>query len=106
MREHTGHNIFAIHCSAHRLELAYKDFLKDVSSKIIDKTDALLLNLYLFYKYSPLNRANLKRSYDTLGLKMKVPSRVGGTRWLPHTERTLKTVLYGYEAIIQHLDQM
>ncbi|XP_052237637.1 uncharacterized protein LOC127848952 [Dreissena polymorpha] len=97
--------IFTIHCSAHRL-LAYKDGLKDIKAMTPQKRDALLLNLYLFYKYSPLNRANLKASLQTLDLKMKIPNRVGGTRWLPHTKKAIDHVLYGYNAIIQHQEQI
>lgn len=58
------------------------------------------------FRYSPLNRANLKASFQTLDLKMKIPTRVGGTRWLPHTKKAIDHVLYGYNAIIQHLEQV
>ncbi|XP_061168890.1 zinc finger protein 862-like [Saccostrea echinata] len=93
-----------IHCSAHRFELAYKDGTKDIP--IHKKCELLLLNLYLFYKYSSLNRANLKIAFDSIGKKMLVPTRVGGTRWLPHTERALKHVITGYDGIVLHLEQM
>ncbi|XP_062583464.1 zinc finger protein 862-like [Saccostrea cucullata] len=54
-----------IHCSAHRFELAYKDGIKDIP--IHKKCELLLLNLYLFYKYSSLSRANLKIAFDSIG---------------------------------------
>ncbi|XP_045184890.2 zinc finger protein 862-like [Mercenaria mercenaria] len=98
--------IHAIHCSAHRLELAYKDAVKKLSTATHQKCEALLLNLYLFYKYSSLNRANLMLSYNSLGIKSKVPTRVGGTRWLPHTKLALTNLSYGYDAIVQHLEQL
>ena len=96
--------IQAIHCSAHRLELAYKDATKPI--EIFKKVDNLLLAIYLFYKNSPLNRANLKASFSTLGQKPLIPSRVGGTRWLPHINRAFENLLTGYSAILQHLTQV
>ncbi|VDH95135.1 Hypothetical predicted protein [Mytilus galloprovincialis] len=86
------------------IELAYKDAIK--GTKIWQRCDALMLNIYLFYKYSPLNRANLKASFESLNMKMLLPTRVGGTRWVPHHERALKNVLHGHAAIVRHLEQM
>ncbi|XP_071157050.1 zinc finger protein 862-like [Mytilus edulis] len=94
----------AIHCSAHRLELAAKDAGKEVN--MAKKCDLLMLNLYLFYRYSPLNRSNLKIAFRSMDKKIKIPTRVGGTRWLPHTEKALKTLLSSYDAIVCHLEQM
>ncbi|XP_060063630.1 zinc finger protein 862-like [Ylistrum balloti] len=94
----------AIHCSAHRLELAYKDSIKDIP--IHQKCELLLTNLYLFYKYSPLNRSNLKLAAESIGKKAYVPSRTGGTRWLPHTKRALQNFKAGSESIVLHLEQM
>ncbi|XP_069130425.1 zinc finger protein 862-like isoform X2 [Argopecten irradians] len=77
-----------IHCSAHRLELAYKDAIKTVP--LHQKVELLLLNLYLFYKYSPLNRSNLRATFASMETPPRIPTRMGGTRWLPHTKRALK----------------
>ncbi|XP_033762014.1 zinc finger protein 862-like [Pecten maximus] len=93
-----------IHCSAHRLELAYKDGIKTVN--VHQKCELLLLNLYLFYKYSPLNRANLKAAFESLGKPPLIPTRMGGTRWLPHTKRALHKVMEGQDGIRLHLEQM
>lgn len=38
------------------------------------------------FRYSSHNRANLKTACESIRKKMLVPTRVGGTRWLPHTE--------------------
>ncbi|XP_014672133.1 PREDICTED: zinc finger protein 862-like, partial [Priapulus caudatus] len=104
MREVQRPFIQTIHCSAHRLELAYKDATKSLD--IFNKVDNMLLAIYLFYKNSPLNRANLKASFNTLAQKPLIPSRVGGTRWLPHIKRALENLLIGYEPIMQHLTQI
>ena len=120
LREQIPH-IVSVHCMAHRLELG----LKDAAAKALchKKLDTFLLNLYLFYKKSPLNRyvsdilywclshvlffsANLKSSFESLKLKMLVPTRTGGTRWVGHTLRALDHFLRGYKGIVQHLEQV
>jgi hypothetical protein len=50
--------ILGVHCLAHRLELAYKDALKENRQYI--QLSALLLGLYYFYKNSVKQRKNLK----------------------------------------------
>ena len=42
--------IQAIHCSAHRLELAYKDACKKM--ELFNKIDSMMLSIYLSYKKS------------------------------------------------------
>ena len=97
--------IQAIHCNAHKLELAYKDGAKTVL--LFQNVDSLLLNLYYFYKKSPLNRSMLKRSFNSSGIKRtRLPTRVGGTRWLPHIQRALENLLFGYKPVMQHLEQV
>lgn len=58
----------AIHCYAHRLELAYKDALKKLT--LYGTSSNPLLNLYLSYHHSPLNRSNLKTTFQTLSLPL------------------------------------
>jgi hypothetical protein len=70
------------------------------------KMTTLLMGLYYYYHNSPLNRSNLKRSFAALDVSPVMPSRVGGTRWLPHTERALDSFWIGYTAIKNHLEQV
>ena len=93
-----------VHCMAHRLELSFKDAAKNNSCQ--SKLDSLLLGLYHFYLFSPLNRANLKASFQSLEMKILIPTRVGGTRWVSHVQRALEHFLDGYRAIVQHLQQI
>jgi hypothetical protein len=93
-----------IHCHAHRLELAYKDALKKDPLHL--KVESLLTGLYYFYRNSPLNRANLKRACDALSLKSLIPTRIGGTRWLPHWKRALDNLWRIYPGLVTHLQQV
>ena len=51
----------AVHCSEHRLELAYKDAIKKAPTA--EKVVTLLCGLYYMYRNSPLNRTNLKNAF-------------------------------------------
>lgn len=75
--------------------------------KIAEKVvSGLVLGLYYFYHNSPLNRANLKESYRALGIDRKIPTRVGGTRWVDHVLLALRNMFHGYAAIKQHFYQV
>ncbi|XP_030829455.1 zinc finger protein 862-like [Strongylocentrotus purpuratus] len=94
----------AVHCTAHRLELAFKDAVKNVA--LCKTVNLLLLNLYLFYKNSSKNRSSLKQAAEAEGDPKLFPTRVGGTRWLPHLQRALGNFLRGYRAITTQLQQL
>ncbi|XP_049904301.1 zinc finger protein 862-like [Epinephelus moara] len=96
--------IIGVHCMAHRLELSFKDVIKSIS--LFQQVEELLSGLYTFYHVSPLNRANLVKSYKDLGMTPLMPTRFGGTRWLAHLSRAVDHFLRGYKAIVQHLDQL
>ena len=93
-----------IHCTAHKIELAYKDGVK--KSPLAQKMDLLLLGIYLFYNKSSLNRSMLKRAHEICQLTFLVPVRVGGTRWLPHVSRALDHLTKSYKAIVLHMKQI
>ena len=102
-------SLIAIHCMAHRLELALKDASKKL--KLYDKSiNVLSMGLYYFYHNSALNRSMLVRSYQAMVGKEKgeplLPTRVGGTRWIGHTYRALTNLTTSYPYIVQHLGQV
>jgi hypothetical protein len=101
-------SLVTIHCAAHRLELSLKDSAKEV--KLFDDANSLLLNIYLFYRNSALNRSMLKRCYDAETDEDKgpflIPTRVGGTRWVGHTDTALKNLIGSYSSIRTHLEQV
>ena len=96
--------LFTLHCMAHRLELGFKGITE--ANIFMATFTELLFSFYNFYHSSALNRDNLKTSCAALGIKFLVPSRVGGTRWLPHTMQALKKLLSIYPALMQHLEQV
>ena len=44
------------------------------------------------------------RSFDALNMKPILPSRIGGTRWLPHLQRAMNAFTKGFKAIIMQLE--
>ncbi|KAM9138939.1 sperm flagellar protein 2-like [Pangshura tecta] len=94
----------SVHCFAHRLELAYKGALKSI--QLYTTLSGLLQNIYYFYHNSPLNKSNLKSTYETLKLRPAIPSRIGGTRWLSRLQTALQILLKGYPAILLHMNKM
>ena len=97
-------NVIGIHCCGHRLELAYKDALK--VSPLAEKVATLLSGLYYFYRNSALNRTNLKGAYNYLGLKILLPTRANGTRWVSHVSRALDHFVKDYKAFCLHFEQL
>ncbi|XP_053399135.1 zinc finger protein 862-like [Mercenaria mercenaria] len=106
IRKHTDRPwLLGVHCSGHKLELAYKNMVKSKIS-LYDKVENFLLSVYYFYRNSNLNRAMLKESFKSLGINVVLPTRVGGTRWISHLKLAVGCYLKGYKAISQHLSQL
>lgn len=97
-------SVIAVHCSGHRLELAFKDSLKKFP--LAEKISTLLSGLYYMYRNSPLNRTNLKQAYHCLNMKVLLPTRVSGSRWVGHMLRALNNFMTGYPAFRLHLEQL
>ncbi|CAG2231771.1 unnamed protein product [Mytilus edulis] len=86
--------IVVTHCLAHRVELSFKDDIK--SSKLYDKTITLLLGLYYLYRRGPKQKKALKRAFSALNMTKILPTRVGGTRWMPHMLRAINVIIKEY----------
>lgn len=73
--------------------------------------------VYKTYHYSPKSRRELNTIGEQLGINVKNPTRVHGTRWSPHTERALKIMMLPpkdkglndpgqYSVIFQHMEHL
>ncbi|XP_062585604.1 zinc finger protein 862-like [Saccostrea cucullata] len=93
--------MIAVHCLAHRLELAFKDTFK--ADKLFVKLTTLLLGLFYFYKNSPKQRKNLRKCMEVINISGTLPHRVSGSRWMPHMKKALQTLFKTYPAFISHL---
>ena len=95
--------VVPVHCSGHKLELAYKDAIKNTA--LAEKVITMLIGLYYLYCV-PLNRTNLKNAFRCLGFKKLYPVRAGGSRWIGHSLHALTNFIDGYKAIRLHLEQL
>jgi hypothetical protein len=95
--------ITVVHCMAHRLELAFKDILKKGENQL--QVVNFLNNIYTFYHASSLNRSMLRICSAAPGVK-GIPTRVGGTRWIPHTYTALQNMWSLYPALLQHFGEV
>ncbi|XP_032848159.2 sperm flagellar protein 2 isoform X3 [Tyto alba] len=94
----------SVHCFAHRLKLAYKGALKNI--QLYNILSNALRNMYYFYHNSPLNKDDLKATYEAIKLRPAIPSRIGGSQWLPRLQTALQILLKGYPAIVLHLTKI
>ena len=62
-------SVVPVHCSGHKLELAYKDAIKNTA--LAEKVITMLIGLYYLYRV-PLNRTNLKNAFRCLGFKKTI----------------------------------
>ena len=99
LRRDVNDEFVNVHCYAHRLELAFRDVLK--KNRLYEKLMSLLIGLYYFYTKQYKNKSGLKRSIEIFGGVL--PSKVTGTRWLPHLSRGIKGLLRTFKAYESHL---
>lgn len=103
MADTVGHSIEAIHCCGHRLELSFKQAVKSMA--LWDTAQTALSELFTFYHKSPLRRSQLKQVFHRLNKSARMPTRIGGTRWLPHILLALDNLFFSYDVIIAHLEE-
>ncbi|KAJ8300350.1 hypothetical protein KUTeg_021869, partial [Tegillarca granosa] len=96
--------IVTTHCLAHRMELAVKSAVKQVSNKLYDRAMTLPLSLYYLYKKSSKQKKQLVRTFKICKLPCVLPMRVGDSRWVPHTIAAINAFFRRYQAIVMQLD--
>lgn len=95
-------HVIHVHCLAHRLELAYKDAIKQCVSKQEKKLATLLVGIFYFYRRSPKQRSQLQLAFEVHGAGI-MPTRVGGTRWVGYTLTAIEACLRSYSPLCDHL---
>ena len=93
--------IINVHCLAHRLELSFRDVLKN--NKLYEKLMTLLIGLHYFYMKYYKNKSGLQSTIKALNIKGCLPPKMTGTRWLPHLSRGIDSLLKLYPAYEAHL---
>uniref|UniRef100_A0A3B3CDZ6 DUF4371 domain-containing protein n=1 Tax=Oryzias melastigma TaxID=30732 RepID=A0A3B3CDZ6_ORYME len=97
---HIFPNLFVLHCSNHRLELAVCDVLKEVGG--MNHFKFFLDQLYSLYHASPKNQRELTESALSVGQRLLVIGRVLSVRWVASSERTVKAVWESYQPLAKY----
>ena len=93
-------NITVWHCSAHRLELAVADVVKEMGA--INHFKILMDKLYAVYSTSNKNRMELRESAESLDVRLCKIGRILDTRWVASSFRTVEAVWKNYPALYKH----
>jgi hypothetical protein len=88
------------HCSAHRLNLAFKDVAN--TEKALDETDSLVRDLYKFFKNSSTRYQDLERFAKILGNKVYKIMKIYDIRWLSR-HNSYKSLVNNYAALLDLL---
>ncbi|XP_078504031.1 E3 SUMO-protein ligase KIAA1586-like [Lissotriton helveticus] len=102
LQEKISSNIVAWHCSAHRLELAVHDVMKDIGATNHFKN--LLDKLYSLFSTSVKNRLELKECAEALDVQLCRIGRVLDTRWVASSFRTVEAIWNAYPALYKHFN--
>ncbi|XP_052244768.1 uncharacterized protein LOC127853935 [Dreissena polymorpha] len=78
--------------------------MKKCAPKNYEKLTSLLMGLFYLFRRSPKQKKGLERAAEALHMKMLLPTRIGGTRWLPHFEKALNIFSRGYKLFLYQLE--
>ncbi len=96
--------IIPVHCVAHRLELGVLQAVKDndMMATVLD----LLKKIHKHYHYSPKALRELKAVAEVMEEKIIKPTRLQGTRWMPHVQKASKALIQGFRPIVAHFQHV
>lgn len=95
-------DIVAIHCIAHKLELAVLDASKTV--KYMSQFETTLKSIYSLYHYSPKRRRELSEIAALLNTSLAHFSSVKQVRWLSSKARAIDAVKQNLGSVASHLE--
>ena len=95
--------LLEFHCANHRLELSFKDAVKNLP--LYNDVHSLLDGLYHFYDNSNLQLRTLKGTAELLGIKPLVHTTAKGTRWVAHRKKAVSAVDRNYAANVAQLQE-
>ena len=93
----------AVHCLAHRLELAVRDSLE--CSEGCNQFETFMSKLHMLYSASPKNARLLEDAADEVGVTLKKIGKIFSIRWVASSYNTVNAVWGDYKALVHHLQQ-
>lgn len=104
LRQNVCDEILNVHCLAHRLELSFRDVLKN--NRYYEKLMTLLIGLHYFYMKYYKNKSGIQTAIKALNIKGILPPKMTGTRWLPNLSRGIESLLRLFPAYEAHLSSL
>ena len=100
--------LLAVHCVSHRLELSVLDALRKKYLDVFSKVKKVLQLMYNHYHRSPKACRELKSLAEAMQVKFMKPSKMNGTRWIPHLYRALGILLKkeNYKLYCKHFENI
>ena len=92
------------HCVAHRLELAVASAIKEVDH--YKTLQDVLKALHKHYHYSPKALRELRAVAQAMEEKVIKPTRLSGTRWVPHIHKACENLVTSFSVIATHFDHV
>jgi hypothetical protein len=96
--------VITVHCIAHRLELAVLAGIRENAHLTIIQD--ILHKIYKHYHYSPKALRELKTIANNMEEKIMKPTRLQGTRWLPHVCKASTALVGSYAVIVTHFQHV
>ena len=103
LREDVPH-LVALHCVAHRLELAILDAIKDAAS--LQEVKRVLQAMYRYYNNSPKALRELREVAQALEMSVLKPNTILGTRWVAHMVKALGNMLKNFKALAMYFEDV
>ena len=104
LQEMVAHNVVAVHCVAHNLELGAVDASKTVP--YLTNFNATVHSIYKLYWYSPKKRRELKAICDMLEQDQAFYTSLHSTRWVASQHRALLGLEKHLPATMAHLEHV
>lgn len=112
LRDWAKNPIFAIHCMAHRLELAVQHAFNSITSlenmnKISEYLDKVIKKTYSFYNGQGFKRKDhLKNTCEKLNKKFYALSGIIDIRWVASDYKAMKSMHQMWKPLVQDLDEI
>ena len=96
--------VVPVHCVAHRLELAVLAGIRDNNN--LTTINDIFKKIYKHYHYSPKALRELRAIGETMEERVIKPTRLQGTRWLPHIRKASRALIGSYAVIVTHFQHV
>lgn len=111
LRDFATNKIYAVHCMAHRLELAVSHAFDSMNKfdnmdKINNHLDQTITKTYSFYRKGFKRRYHLKKTCEDLNIKFYVLHEIISIRWVASDLSAMKAIHKMWKALVMDLERI